>query len=283
MEPLHHQTISMLALDLDGTLLNSNGIISERTLSCLKAVMKREVAVTLCSGRIPAMMRLFVDLLEINGPYVAANGAHVQNRATGEVLISKPIDPDAVVRLIEFYEAHGLEFTLMTNSTLYYSAQYSRLFILEQYNSLSQKLGGPIIKRTILKKAGENYAGEPVLKSLTCPSNADLGRELERFLIGDGSFVCSFSESGLFDITAFGTDKAYGLQAVADYYGVPMAQVCAIGDFDNDIGMLKNAGLGIAMGNASENLLSVADYQTETNDKDGVAAAIARIWNWTHT
>ena len=278
-KPLMQHAISLLVFDLDGTLLNSRGEISEKNLTMLKAAADRGAIISICSGRVPPMLKVYADLMDIRGPYSAANGAAVVHHLNNKALFFKPMETAAVTRLVQFYEQHGLEYSLLTDSIFYYSSHYPRLFTLERYNSLSKNLGGQTVESRMLENNFLSYNGEAVLKSLTRPQNQKLYNELEVFLKQDRDLSYTFSESGLFEISAAAVSKGKGLRMIADYYGIPMKNICVMGDFDNDITMFLAAGLGIAMGNASDALLAVADLVTGTNDNDGVAEAINLIWN----
>ena len=86
-----------------------------------------------------------------------------------------------------------------------------------------------------------------------------------------------FSHPRYLEVTAADVDKAHAVRTVCAQLGVPLAALAAIGDEENDIGMLREAGIGIAMGNAAPSVRAVADRTTDTNERDGVALAIAEL------
>jgi len=94
------------------------------------------------------------------------------------------------------------------------------------------------------------------------------------YLETEPELAYTFSEEDLFEVMLKGVDKGRGLEQVAQYYGIPLEEVCAFGDFDNDIPMFERAGTSVAMGNANANLKARATFVTATNDNDGVAKAI---------
>lgn len=277
MKQFQERKIKMLAFDIDGTLLNGQRVISERTLEAIKRAMAKGIKVCLVSGRVPQMMKSYAKQIGFSGPYAAANGAILIDNLSDQVLFSKPLATEAINGLTKFYEENGLEFVLLTNEMFYYSENYPRLPTLDNYNNFSRQIGETVYERTMLGRNLEGYKGEIVNKTLTMTDDLELFEKLIAFLENSGEFSFSFSEKNILDITAMGTDKGMAVEKIAAFHKIPTAEVAVMGDFDNDLAMFKMAGMGIAMGNASENLLAEADYITDTNDNEGVAKAIEKI------
>jgi hydroxymethylpyrimidine pyrophosphatase-like HAD family hydrolase len=225
-------------------------------------------------------MRVFLDMLELHGPYVASNGATVINDLSGETLFSKPFSPSAVKRLAKLFDFFGYDFALVTSDVFYHTPGYLRLNLLDSYDELIASQGGKLSVRKTLGFGLSGFEGEDVIKALCLPKNTMMSDRLECLLHDDAEVLCAVSGSGLFDISPAGTDKSDALKVVADYYCIPMENVCAMGDYDNDISMFESVGFGVAMGNSIESLLDVAHYQTDTNDNEGIAKAIEYLSPW---
>ncbi len=274
MEPICNRKISLISFDLDHTLLNSAGDINHQTLKAIRFAMDKGVKITISTGRVTCISRLFADRLNIWGPYVAANGALVVRQYDGKILFSKKIDPEHVADLCSFCEKMRLHYALQMLDVMYYTKDNNRLFIVENYNKLALKYGSPPSKVVIIDN-GMKYCGkEAVYKIVIQPESEKSFKVLRSYLEANRNLTYTFSDKNLFDITANGISKGEGIKKIAGYYGISLQHTCAFGDYDNDLEIFRYVGTRIAMGNACENLKKIADFQTGTNDEDGIADAI---------
>lgn len=274
MKLITDKKISLLSFDLDGTLLNSYSEISKQTLETIHEVMGKGVKVTFATGRVPAMLEVYADMLGMKGPYVSANGALIINHGSNEILFEKRLPISELIKLSEYCNSYGLHFIIQTDRTLYYTADNTRVYMLDRYNKIACKNGRAPSKWVYIYKTTDIPTEQAIYKMIIGPVTTVLADKLKRYLDDCNSFIYTSSMAGFFEITAKGTNKGTGLKRVVQYYDIPMDEVCAFGDYDNDISAFQEAGISIAMENASLNLKEVAMYHTTSNDEDGIVKAI---------
>jgi Cof subfamily protein (haloacid dehalogenase superfamily) len=256
--------ISLLAFDLDGTLLNSSAEISEFTLFKIGRAMEKGVKVTVCSGRIPAMQQAYLSRLGVCGPYVACNGALVINNGDGSLLYRKTIAREPLERFCKFAAENQLHSCIQTDDTLYFSPDNPRMRLFEKYNRLAERRGCPkaLMGELTVELSGRTVSAYKAM--VYAPQNRQFEQTVA-FLGGEPELSHTVSETRLFDIVGRGADKGAGIKRVAGYYGIPLEEVCAFGDYDNDLPLFNVTGMSVAMGNAAAGLKTAATFVTDTN------------------
>ncbi|PNI02218.1 Cof-type HAD-IIB family hydrolase [Vibrio diazotrophicus] len=263
----------IIALDMDGTLLNSQKQITPRTKQAIALAKEQGVRVVLASGRPIDGMRSKLEELELTSDqdYVLHyNGSMVQNVATGEVIYKQIIDGKAAktiaklaaelgVNTHSFSQIHGLITPRVSEFTELESKINDGLKITEMdFSELEDD--HPIIKTMIV--------AEP---SLLSEAIKKIPAHLHQ------QFTVVQSAPHFLEFLNTQSNKGVGVKAIADHLGVPASQVMCMGDAENDHHMIEYAGMGIAMANAMEETKRIADYITLSNDEDGVAAAIEKF------
>ena len=263
----------MIALDLDGTLTNSQKTVSERNKEALKKAADMGVHIVLASGRPLVGIRPvaeMVGLSETGGYMLAYNGAHIVDAATGETIMETMI-PEEYYQDIVKYGSMFEDVTIVT----YNNTGAVTLDDTNPYAVLEAKINRvPLQKVTDLSGALDG----PVCKFL-CVGGHDHLRDIERLIkekYGDKLNVF-FSETYFLEIVPPGIEKAASLRKLLEKFGIDRTELIACGDGMNDITMIDYAGLGVAMENAQDALRSRADYITDTNDNDGVAEVIEKF------
>ncbi|HOB34363.1 MAG TPA: HAD family hydrolase [Bacillota bacterium] len=279
---IYNHKISLIAFDLDDTLLTSSGNISKTTLEKIDQVRSRGVKITICSGRISYMQQLYVLELGIQGPYVGCNGALVVNSVDGSIVFSKTIDPGALKRLAAFTRNIDLHLCVQAANAFYITPGSFRTPVFLSYQKKIAERGLPVVPVLDLDKDFGNYDGSPVYKLvyyITSTRDREQLALLKEFLDGEPELAYTISGENMFEVIPPGVDKGTGIERVAEFYGIPLKEVCAFGDYDNDIPLFQKAGFSVAMGNASDNLKAWANYITDTNDNDGIAKALEALDN----
>lgn len=236
----------MLALDLDGTTLNEEGIVTDTTRYWIQKAVDSGVLVIFSTGR---GMQTVMDLwnsLELNGPMVLLNGAELWTgrEQLCERHFLKPEEIRRLHRLALEADAHfwGYSVESLTSRKNWTEEMFERRWM----------------------KFGMHHPDLSVISKLR-----ELASEIDTIEISRSAAVNV-------EISPRGISKESGVRTICSRLGIDMREVMAIGDNMNDYRLIRAAGLGIAMGNADEALKAVADGQTDTNARDGVAKAIQR-------
>lgn len=273
------EKISLIAMDMDGTLLLDGGKgIPQENGDALKAAHAAGIHLALCSGRIPDDMGFYALDMGIPMHILALNGTCTLDRPLGSIIRSDYIDAETAAIIFRILREYPLEYGLFGDHELIVSPKgmtEKELLIIFGSNILREGA------RTMIRYHGEGaeaLLARGLNKFMIFANNAQPLQDFQARLAQEGLPVdVSSSWVNNLEINARGTNKGVALTALASRLGIPMSQVMAIGDNDNDIPMLKAAGVGVAMGNATPTALAAADYATLPNHQCGVAAAIRSI------
>ena len=262
----------LIALDLDGTLTNSDKVITPHTFEVLMRAQAAGVRLVLCSGRptygIAALARQLK--LEENGGFVlSCNGANIIDWTTGDLLFRQPLEARFLPQLLELADAH--ELPLLTYRGDCILATRNDSVYLDEEARINQM---PVeVVTDFIAEASRFEGGAP---KCLIPGDPELLVELEekmKTIFGD---ALSISRSAPFflEIMAPGVGKDHSLARLLAQLGLSREQLIAFGDGFNDLTMLRFAGMGVAMANAAEEVKAVADFVTLSNDEDGVGHAV---------
>jgi len=260
--------IRLLALDVDGTLFTSNHEISEASRTAIRAATAGGIRVVLASGRGPRALRSILGQLGMEGHAIAFSGGMLCT------LGHKPVDSIRVIyeRQLNLATAQGIMDSALARG---FSVAWcvGETWHIRAWDDLLQReaqhAGMPIF--THLPK-------EPPHKIQCMAASAEQARELLRFrneLPPD--CIGMFSNESYLEIYPEGVSKALGLQQLGELLGIGLNEMAAIGDGENDVAMLREVGLGIAMGQAAPHIQQAADWVTASNNQEGVAAAIEQM------
>jgi Cof subfamily protein (haloacid dehalogenase superfamily) len=260
---------AVVATDLDGTVVRSDGTISSRTKAALDQVAEAGALVVIVTGRPPRWLAGVAEATGHHGLAICANGALVYDLAAETVIGSRPIEVDVVRRLIADLRASvpGVGFAIeLVDGQFAHEAAYRPRWRPESETIVGELDGvmtSPIAK---LLARREGYDSDELLA---------LAREV---ITEDAASLTHSSIDGLLEISALGVTKATTLAEVLAERGFGADDVIAFGDMPNDVAMLEWAGHGVAVANAHPDVLAVVDEVTASNDDDGVAQVIERIF-----
>ena len=268
----------LLALDMDGTVLSDDSVsVSQANLDAINAAIARGVIVVYCTGR---MRNRLPEMLQQGAPgmryAVTSNGAAVVDFYTGEVLHADGMSPRLASDLAARLGAYPIPIDVYCDGNDYCDRRTAAL-IQELPFSLSRKRA--IMRgRFVVEDLPAFLAStELVVEKFNLLYLADdLRPEILGLLDRTEGICVSSSCPGNAEINAAGVNKGTGLRRLCDYLGVYPDQVMAIGDNGNDREMMEFAGLAVAMENATEDILALADDVTASNMADGVAVAIEK-------
>jgi Cof subfamily protein (haloacid dehalogenase superfamily) len=262
--------ITTIATDLDGTLLTSNHEISPRTERALRQAMARGVQVILATGKTAGSRERPVRQLGLTTPGVYSQGLVLLN-GDGSVRERRDLDPDIARTTIQYAEACGCNIVVVAEGgarVLSNRASTLTAFMVAHHEP-EPELINPL--STIADTT-------PITKLLIEAEPGripDIRAALHAHLNGAATLVQSMPQ--LLEILPPGASKGDGLRRLLAGEGIDPRHVLALGDAENDIEMLQLAGIGVAMGNAPQDVKDAADYVTASNDEDGVALAVERF------
>lgn len=266
--------IKLVAIDMDGTLLNSKKELLEETKQYFKNFHNKntETLLVLCTGRPETGIRPYLkDLgyLEENHYIVSQNGANIYESQTGKRVMDAFVDSAAIQKWIELGKKHGI--SVMGAGVDYY---YSFDEDPTEWMEFDVKLVSGKLKRI----PTEESLNTDFYKILLMGDEEQLN-EFETFIPQEwrDEFYVVRSQKYLVEVLTKGVNKAFGLEKLAQKLNIQPSEIAAIGDAANDVEMLEYAGLAIAMGNASEEVKAVSDIVTDTNENNGVIKAIDQL------
>ena len=256
----------LVAMDMDGTLLNSKRVITNETLFALKKAMASNVICTISTGRPLLGIKKYVEILGLeDSPVITYNGACVVNPKTEEILFSKDLLDCDARKIYELGSKYNVLIVVWSNNILYANRFDERL---ESYRSLSGAT-------PVLITDFEEIIKQGISKILWSDEKEEINRYLEELNPNMFSNVTYVTSQPIF-LEFFNKDVSKGIAVdfIAKKYGILQEEVVCIGDGLNDYEMIEYAGLGIAMGNADPEIKKIANYITGTNDEDGIASVI---------
>jgi Cof subfamily protein (haloacid dehalogenase superfamily) len=267
-QPEVQPEIRLVAVDLDGTLLNDSKKVTEETAGALACLPERDVKLIIASARPPRSVRHIYQSLGLDTLQINYNGALIWDEPNQQAFFHRPL-PGNLSREIIDTARDMFEEVILTCEILdkwytdrsddAYTTETGKLFKPDFVGPVDQICCFPITKLMLL--------GEPRiilrLEALLLEQFADHVSILK-------------TDRDLLQIMDKRVSKATSLQLVAQHYNVPLEQVMAIGDAPNDVGMLQTAGVSVAMDNAHALVKDVADWVAPSNNDHGVLAALKR-------
>jgi Cof subfamily protein (haloacid dehalogenase superfamily) len=282
--------IKLLALDLDGTLLNSQGKIPDANRHAIRAAEKSGVLVTIATGRRFRDARPVGLELELNAPLVTHNGALLKFADSLETVAFSLIEKNTSLEILRVGKEFGGDALMSTDpvgkGTLFYDRVPDDNIPLRKYLYWSKLLHGDEAEESVVRveRLEDELDAHRVIHisfSGSCEPMLEMQRVLEDALGESVNILATIyprMNFTLIDILPPDASKGAGLEKLAKINGLTAENVMAIGDNFNDLEMLEYAGTPVVMGNADPNLLERPKfYTTVSNDESGVAAAIEKF------
>jgi len=263
-------SIRLLALDLDGTILDSEMRVSPRTRQAMSQAQARGVHVTLASGRPYHNVRHFANDLGIRDPVICYQGAVVQDMLTEEIYFYRGVPIPLAYEAIGLIRQQGWALCVHLDDRLYAERFTPAVRFYAEYSPIKERLCQVADLRAALYQ-------EPtkLVVIVDAEQGAEVSARLGSHFQGRLQVVRSYPR--FVEATNLAATKGQALSFLAHRLGVPRAETMAIGDNDNDTDMVTWAGLGVAMGNASASVKAAADYVAPSIAEDGAAEAIERL------
>ncbi|SEC66056.1 Cof-type HAD-IIB family hydrolase [Paenibacillus sp. GP183] len=234
----------LIALDMDGTLLNEEKLISIPNRKAILSALETGVTVIFSTGRGVQSAMPYVEELGLQTPIVTVNGSEVW-KTPGELLKRHLMPAEQVRKLHELAVKHD---------TWWWAYAVTGMYNTEKWT--------------------DDIDGTQWLKFGYYTEDAAVLSEIRRSVEAWDVFEITNSHPSNIELNPKGVSKASGIAEVCKILGIQMSEVIAMGDSENDIAMIRSAGLGVAVGNAQEGVKRIADITTVTNDEHAVARII---------
>jgi HAD superfamily hydrolase (TIGR01484 family) len=234
----------LLALDMDGTLLNESQEVSEKNRKWIRAAQDAGIIVSLSTGRGYDSALPYAEDLGLNSPMVLVNGSEVW-ASPGTLQKRERMELDDIIQLRDIAIEHGSWYWAYSTTGVYNRENWT-----------------------------ESYREEHWLKFGFYEDKDDVRNSIVSKLTPFSQLAITNSDPRNIEINPAGVSKLSGLLEVCSLLGIQMSQVVAMGDSMNDMAMIQGAGLGVAMGNAQDAVKEAADVTTGTNVENGVAQII---------
>ncbi len=282
-----------VAIDIDGTLLNSAGELTKHTIDTVRNVTMQGVKVVLTSGRVTNSVKGIASKLNADKHIICDNGAKIVDLETDEIVYASYIEKSTIIKLVEFCLTNNIYYMVFTNKEIIVKdLKHMALAFYKQRHHLKDEATGV----SEIKFAGIDYIkklSDPFTRIVICDEDRAIYNSIINMLKGfddiellaaphisnkiikDGekNLLLSYSYA---EILAKDTNKWTAIKTLTDKLGISKNEVIAIGDNFNDVEMIKNAGLGVAMNNGSPTAKEVARVVAPSNDEDGVAKIMER-------
>lgn len=265
----------LIAFDMDGTLLNSQKKITDKTCEAIQKAIDAGIIVILNTGRCVAELEEYMDVLK-NIQYInSTSGALVYDRKSDKDIYSSALDVDTVKAILDIVSSKDVMIDFLTRESI---VQRDKIEKMEQYR---MEVYRDMFERVTVK--WEDICGQylekpfPVAK-LNIYHTSEEARNYTRQRIKELQLGVEMvnAETTSLEISAKGIDKGIGLEKLCQYLNISLSQTIVVGDADNDIGAMKKAGLAVAMGNANERIKELADVMVADNDHDGCREVIEK-------
>jgi len=283
----------LLALDMDGTLLNSQKMITEKVKASIEYLLHKDIHVTIATGRFPASVWLHGKELGLVSQLIALNGAIILDSTNGEAIEETPILEKDVLEIIKFAQRHNVY-------VHFYG--YNKLYV-EKRNSMNDKwfMGNVVIDEKKQAKIQDyeeqlslfqlvevgdflhffpDLVDSPLFKATIIDSNLQKVEKLYQEMIKWTGLSVTRTGKRRFDINDKKVSKKNALNKVCNNLNIKNEEVIAVGDYDNDSEMIEWAGKGVAMGNSNNFIKNIADDITLSNEEDGVALLINKYFSF---
>ena len=269
------QTIHLAAMDMDGTLLNERKEVSAATLQALKTLREKGIPAAFCTGRARSEVTLYPELTGLIPYAILASGSLVMDLKAGTVINKNTLTAEVALKALELASREDVVPHLLTVTDSVCPAED-----IEKMQEHNMGLYAPMFRRICIKPddmaAYIREHPDGLVKVNFYHRDPDARFRTEQRLQSLPLQLVHAEYSSL-ECTVPGVAKDTGLAALCKALGTELSHVLAVGDSDNDLPMLKAAGVSVAMGNAPETIRAAADFVTADNNHDGVAEALKRF------
>ena len=258
----------MVAVDLDDSLLGDDLNISQANQEAIFEAIKEDVLVTIATGRMFQSALPYMEKLRLDIPVITYQGALIKNAMSGEVLIHRTIPLEYALLILRECKKTNTYLQVYCDDQYYMEEENEKSELYKRLSGLPGIPVGPL----------EEFLTREPTKMLIIDEPENIQRLKKRFdrILG-GKLQITVSKPNYLEFTHVDATKGAAVAYLAELLSIKREEIIAIGDSYNDIPMIEYAGLGVAMGNAPEEVKKHADYVTLSNEEQGVAHVIDRF------
>lgn len=259
----------LICTDLDGTLLKNDKTISKENLDAIEYFMSEGGYFTFITGRMPYFVGSILSKVKINAPFGCINGGGLYDPVLNKYIWKQEIRSD-VCELVAYVDNNMTDIGIQINC-------FDKLYSVRENEAMEDFRRVTGVTKIV---CDVNGTGEPIAKILFADKREEQIARVKELLDAhprSADFDYIRSEKALYEILPKGISKGSVLPRLAEYLGIDMRRTVAVGDYNNDISMLKSAGVGIAVANATPEAKAAADLVTVSNEENAIAKIISDI------
>lgn len=284
----------LIAIDLDGTMLNSYGVVTEKTKKAILNAKEQGIEVIIASGRPIDSIKTIAKDIESENYFISGNGAILYDIKNNEIIYENILNKNKVLEIIKICEENSIYYNLYTEkqiiakslnyNVLYYHKENlnkdeknkTHINIVENIYDYIQNHNEKIVKITICDNNKTIF--NSIMKKLKEVNEIEVLEvsHMSRKIIRQGTEDVPI-EYYYTEISAKDVDKWNAIKILAEKLNINSEEIVCIGDNINDKKMIEKSGLGIAMKGSTPDIIKIAKCVTETNDNDGVATVLENI------
>lgn len=284
----------LVAIDLDGTMLNQYGIVTDETKNAIKEAKKRGLEVIIASGRPIDSVKTIAKEIKSEKYFISGNGAIIYDIANNEIIYENTLKKQKVLEIIKICEENSIYYNIYTEKEIIAKSLQCNVLYYHKENLNKEES-----EKTHINIVDDIYEyisnrEEKIIKITICENNQAIFnsiikkiKEIEEIEILEVSHMSRKTikqgteeipiEYFYTEISAKNVDKWNAIEFLKEKMNIKTEEIIAIGDNFNDKKMIENAGLGIAMGQSNPEIKQIANQVAESNLEDGVAKVLQTI------
>lgn len=264
--------VSLIVFDVDGTLLDDDQGLGEKTIMVLRQLQEKGIAISLATGKIFPSVANLIMKLNIQVPLVLANGGIIQ-KPNKQIVYGEFLDPEVIDQITRNKKRFGAEMALFMPDNIFVEKEtFNTEHITVEFKEKIQAIG----RWSIVRDYFSHICKAIWINRVDNQKLALLSEFLKQSYDGRISLVTGSPES--IEAIPLGVSKRAGLIRLIEYLNIPLRSVMVFGDQQNDIGMLEAAGVAVAVGNAIEKVKAISDHVVGTNNEQGPAGFLIKYF-----
>ena len=258
----------LMAVDIDGTLLNNNGQLTENNKNAIRQWVDKGLIFTIASGRPIQGVEKLNEILNLDVPFIPYNGAMVVLGKSKKVLYEQKLSRNDSRDIIRLGEKYNVTIIIWNDNRVYVPE------LNERVNNYKMAIGVEPVVIDNMEQLIENGVTKIIWYD-EVEKIEQYQKEIGRYLGDNINFHPS--RPYFMEFVDKNASKAIAMEKLGQYYGIKQSEMIAVGDGFNDLSMIEYAGLGVAMANSPDEIKEKADYITLSNEEDGVAHVIHKF------